>query len=73
MSRIENFGETGNVAVTVLVDNSADRIVKSTETVIRFDEEPLLAEHGFAALVELTDTGKTILWDAGVTDIALLG
>ncbi len=72
MSRIENFGETGNVAVTVLVDNRADLIVKSTETVIRFDEEPLLAEHGFSALVELTDAGKTILWDAGVTDIALL-
>jgi len=71
MSRIGDFGETGNVAVTVLVDNRADLMVKSTETVIRFNEEPLLAEHGFAALVELMDAGKTILWDAGVTDIAL--
>ena len=72
MSRIENFGETENVAVTVLVDNRADLIVKSTETVIRYDEEPLLAEHGFAALIDLDNGQRRILWDAGITDIALL-
>ena len=38
MGRIEDFGETEGVAITVLVDNSADLIIKSTETVIRFKE-----------------------------------
>jgi 7,8-dihydropterin-6-yl-methyl-4-(beta-D-ribofuranosyl)aminobenzene 5'-phosphate synthase len=72
MSKTQSFGETSNVEITVLVDNRADLIVRSTETVKRFTDEPLLAEHGFAALVELKDAGLTILWDAGVTDIALL-
>lgn len=72
MSKTQDFGETGNVEITVLVDNKADLIVRSTETVKRFTDKPLLAEHGFAALVELRSAGVTILWDAGVTDIALM-
>jgi len=72
MSKTENFGETSNVEITVLVDNKADLIVKSTKTVKRFTGKPLLAEHGFAALVELKDAGVTILWDAGITDIAFM-
>jgi 7,8-dihydropterin-6-yl-methyl-4-(beta-D-ribofuranosyl)aminobenzene 5'-phosphate synthase len=64
--------ETQNVTVTVLVDNRADLLLKSTETVQRFDDAPLLAEHGFAALIELQDAGVKILWDAGMTQIALL-
>jgi 7,8-dihydropterin-6-yl-methyl-4-(beta-D-ribofuranosyl)aminobenzene 5'-phosphate synthase len=72
MNKIENFGETENVAVTVLVDNRADLIAKSTDTVIRYTKEPLLAEHGFAALVDLQDAGVRILWDAGITRITLL-
>jgi 7,8-dihydropterin-6-yl-methyl-4-(beta-D-ribofuranosyl)aminobenzene 5'-phosphate synthase len=60
------------VAITVLVDNRADLIVESSETVKYFRDKPLLAEHGFSALVELQDAGKRILWDAGVTRIALL-
>ena len=72
MTKIENFGETPNVAVTVLVDNMADLIVKSTDTVLRYSKEPLLAEHGFAALIDLKDAGVKILWDAGMTKIALL-
>ena len=71
MSKIDGFGETGNVAVTVLVDNTADLLVKSTETVIRFKEEPLLAEHGFAAIIDLPDGPTRVLWDAGFTDFAL--
>ena len=72
MPKIENFGETQDVAVTVLVDNRAGLIVKSTDTVKCYTEEPLLAEHGFAALIDLKDAGLRILWDAGVTQIALL-
>jgi 7,8-dihydropterin-6-yl-methyl-4-(beta-D-ribofuranosyl)aminobenzene 5'-phosphate synthase len=72
MNSIENFGQTQNVEVTVLVDNRADLLVKSTDTVVRFFDEPLLAEHGFAALINLQDAGITILWDAGMTKIALL-
>jgi 7,8-dihydropterin-6-yl-methyl-4-(beta-D-ribofuranosyl)aminobenzene 5'-phosphate synthase len=72
MSRIENFGEAQGVEVVVLVDNRSDLLVKSTDTVIRYTEEPLLAEHGFAVLIDLQDAGVRILWDAGVTEIALL-
>ena len=72
MSRIENFSETQNVEITVLIDNRADLMLKSTDTVKRYTDEPLLAEHGFAALVDLIDDGVRILWDAGVTTIALL-
>jgi 7,8-dihydropterin-6-yl-methyl-4-(beta-D-ribofuranosyl)aminobenzene 5'-phosphate synthase len=72
MATIENFGQTENVAVTVLVDNRADLIVESTETVKRYTEEPLLAEHGFSALIELKEASVKVLWDAGVTRGALL-
>jgi 7,8-dihydropterin-6-yl-methyl-4-(beta-D-ribofuranosyl)aminobenzene 5'-phosphate synthase len=72
MGTIGDFGETRDVEITVLVDNWADLLVKSSETVKRFTEEPLLAEHGFAALVDLKETGIRILWDAGMTDVVLL-
>ena len=72
MSRIENFGGTQDVEITVLVENTADLLTKSTDTVKRYTEEPLLAEHGFAALIDLGDAGVRILWDAGVTQIALV-
>ncbi|MFN2285616.1 MAG: MBL fold metallo-hydrolase [Anaerolineae bacterium] len=72
MTIITDFGETANVSITVLVDNRADLIVKSTETVKYFDDEPLLAEHGFSALIDLKDAGIRILWDAGISETALL-
>jgi len=71
MSRIADFGETQNVAITVLVDNMADLLVRSTSTVKRYTEAPLLAEHGFAALIHLKAAGLKILWDAGMTRLAL--
>ncbi len=71
MAMIDCFGETSDVAITILVDNRADLIVESTETVKVFTDKPLLAEHGFAALVELQHVGVRILWDAGITSIAL--
>ena len=72
MGKIEDFGETPDLEITVLVDNTADLLVKSTGTVKRFTEEPLLAEHGFAAMVELKQAGVRILWDAGISTTALL-
>lgn len=72
MSTIADFGETQDVVVTVLVDNRADIIVKSTDMVKYFDGTPLLAEHGFAALIDLKDAGTRILWDAGISEMALL-
>jgi 7,8-dihydropterin-6-yl-methyl-4-(beta-D-ribofuranosyl)aminobenzene 5'-phosphate synthase len=71
MGKLENFGETEHVEITVLVDNRADLLVKSTDTVKRYTDKPLLAEHGFAALIDLKDTGTRILWDGGMTQIAL--
>lgn len=71
MTRLDGFGQTQDVAVTVLVDNRADLLVKSTDTVKRFQKKPLLAEHGFAALIDLKGDGTRILWDAGMTTTAL--
>ncbi|MEW5720561.1 MAG: hypothetical protein AB1817_18195, partial [Chloroflexota bacterium] len=71
MSAIENFGETHDIAITILVDNRSDLLAESTETVKRFTDAPLLAEHGFAALVHLKTSNVTILWDAGLTRVAL--
>jgi 7,8-dihydropterin-6-yl-methyl-4-(beta-D-ribofuranosyl)aminobenzene 5'-phosphate synthase len=72
MSRIEGFGETQDVEVIVLVDNRADLIVESTDSIKYYTEKALLAEHGFAALIDLKAAGTRILWDAGITRIALL-
>jgi 7,8-dihydropterin-6-yl-methyl-4-(beta-D-ribofuranosyl)aminobenzene 5'-phosphate synthase len=72
MSNTEDFGQTSAIEITVLVDNRADLIVKSTDAVKRFTDEPLLAEHGFAALVDLKGAGVRILWDAGISQIVLL-
>jgi 7,8-dihydropterin-6-yl-methyl-4-(beta-D-ribofuranosyl)aminobenzene 5'-phosphate synthase len=72
MSKPGDFGEAGAAAVTVLVDNQADLILGSTDTVMRYVKEPLLAEHGFAALVDLNRGKVRILWDAGISRIALL-
>ena len=72
MGRIEDFGSTRDIAITVLVENSADLLARSSETVKRFTKKPLLAEHGFAALVDLKEAGVRILWDAGMTKTVLL-
>lgn len=71
MDTILDFGETEHLSLTVLVDNKADLIVKSTETIKYFTDKPLLAEHGFSVLVRLGDD-LTILWDAGVSRVALI-
>jgi 7,8-dihydropterin-6-yl-methyl-4-(beta-D-ribofuranosyl)aminobenzene 5'-phosphate synthase len=72
MGVVKNFGETEQLSITILVDNKADLIVKSTETVEYFTDEPLLAEHGFSALLRLGQDEQTILWDGGVSRVALI-
>ncbi len=72
MRKIKRFGTTQDIAITVLVDNQADLIKKSTDTVKRYTEGALLAEHGFSALIDLKAAGVKVLWDAGMTQIALL-
>jgi 7,8-dihydropterin-6-yl-methyl-4-(beta-D-ribofuranosyl)aminobenzene 5'-phosphate synthase len=71
MPTASEFGTTQDVAITILMDNRADLIVKSTRTIKYFTKGPLLAEHGFAALVHLRDVGRRILWDGGLTRGAL--
>lgn len=72
MSKVKSFGQTQDVEITILAGNRADLMVKSTEAVKRFTDKPLLAEHGFAALVDLKEVGRRILWDAGISRLALL-
>ena len=67
-----NIGSVDNVALTILVDNKADLIVESSDHVRYFTDEPLLAEHGFSVLIQLEDAEKKILWDAGVSKMALI-
>ncbi len=74
MPKIANLGQVESATVTVLVDNQADLLAQETQTVKRFKKKPLLAEHGFAALIDLNPggPGQKVLWDAGVTRDALL-
>jgi len=72
MNKSEKFGSVDKVSLTVLVDNKADLIVKSTDRVKYFTEEALLAEHGFSVLIQLNDQEGKILWDAGVSKTALM-
>ncbi len=72
MAGADRFGAVDRATVTVLVDNSADLIVRSTDTVQRFTKDLLLAEHGFSALVETGVNGERVLWDAGASEAVLL-
>jgi 7,8-dihydropterin-6-yl-methyl-4-(beta-D-ribofuranosyl)aminobenzene 5'-phosphate synthase len=72
MHPIPDFGTLATASVTVLVDNRADMLAKSTDSVEHWTEQPLLAEHGFAALIELPDAGVRILWDTGFAPGTLL-
>jgi 7,8-dihydropterin-6-yl-methyl-4-(beta-D-ribofuranosyl)aminobenzene 5'-phosphate synthase len=67
-----NFGSARSVAITFLVDNQADLLLESTDTVKRYTDKPLLAEHGFSAMIDLNQGETCILWDAGVSQITLL-
>jgi len=66
--------EAAGVAITILVDNYSNAILKGRGGVERMDqhEEVPLAEHGFSALIELEGREGAILVDAGYTPQALL-
>ena len=66
MTKINNFGQVERVSLTVLVDNKADLILKSSDQIQYFTDEPLLAEHGYSVLIGLDNSENRILWDAGV-------
>ena len=72
MNERKENNAVAQVSLTVLVDNKADLIVESSELVKYFTDKPLLAEHGFSVLVQTGDNGETILWDAGVSESALI-
>lgn len=72
MDRMDDIDFVDTVSLTVLVDNKANLIVESTENIKYFTEKPLLAEHGLSVLVQVDDTEKQILWDAGVSKVALI-
>ena len=72
MKMKNNFGAVNAVNITILVNNNADLIVKSTESIKYFREKALLAEHGFSALIHFPETDMKILWDAGVSNITLM-
>ena len=72
MNKNNNTGCVEQVSLTVLVDNKADLIVDSSDAIQYFTDKPLLAEHGFSALIQPDDSGETILWDAGGSEIALI-
>ena len=72
MSNSRNIGSVNKVAITILVDNKADLIVRSSDRVKYFTDKPLLAEHGFSAMVQTDDADERILWDAGVSQVALM-
>jgi len=69
------FGEVKSADVTFLVENSVDMLEQSTEFVKRYTQEsgpPLIAEHGLSILIDIKDTNKKIIFDAGITNIALI-
>jgi 7,8-dihydropterin-6-yl-methyl-4-(beta-D-ribofuranosyl)aminobenzene 5'-phosphate synthase len=72
MNNKENFGEINTASVTVLVDNRADMLVESSQSVKRYQDKPLLSEHGFSALIDINEGEMKVLWDAGMTRIALM-
>jgi len=72
VSNPTNMGSVKQASLTVMVDNKADLIVESSDQVKYFTDEPLLAEHGYSVLIQLEDSENKILWDAGVSRVALM-
>jgi len=72
MCKIEKFGTVTRVSITILMDNQANLIVKSSESIKYFQEKPLLAEHGFSALIQFGDREPSILLDGGNSQSALM-
>jgi len=72
MSEREEFGVVPSVNITIVVDNLADLLARSTDEVKRFDDGPLVAEHGFSALIDLPAADRRILWDVGASASTVL-
>lgn len=72
MNNIAKIKPIEHVTLTVLVDNKAYLIVESNDQIQYFTDGPLLAEHGFSVLIRLDNSESQILWDAGVSKVALL-
>ena len=72
MANVDNINFVEKVRLTVLVDNKADLIVESSEQIEYFTDEPLLAEHGYSVLIQPDNSERKILWDAGVSKVALI-
>lgn len=72
MNATSKKDQVNRVTITILVDNKADLMLDSTDQIKYFTDKPLLAEHGFSALIQLGDSDSRILWDAGVSKIALI-
>src|SRR5262245_41798562 len=73
--------EVDAVSITVLMDNSIDILMAGSEVVQRFplrsdlyDHRQPLAEHGFSALIRVTQGQKTgtVLFDTGLTRQGIL-
>jgi metal-dependent hydrolase (beta-lactamase superfamily II) len=47
-------------------------MVESSEQVNYFTDIPLLAEHGFSVLIQPDNSEEKVLWDAGVSKVALI-
>lgn len=69
----ESLHPVTSVEVTVLLDNTVDALLSSTEVVRRppllpdaFDRPALRAEHGYSALITV-DGGPSVLYDAGIS------
>lgn len=72
MNEIKNTSCIERISLTVLVDNKANMIVDLSDAIQYFTDKPLLAEHGFSALIQPDNSGETILWDAGGSEVALI-
>src|SRR5262247_2684734 len=73
--------EVDKAEILIIVDNSIDIFLASTEHAKRFplppdalSRETLVAEHGFAALVLVTgaNTSEALLFDAGLSKNGLI-
>ncbi len=72
MPTLKDFGAVPNAEVTILVDSIAGMLARSTDDVKRFTVGPLIAEPGFAVLIDLPSEKVRILWDAGASSSAVL-